>query len=286
MANDRLAYLNGEFVPVDAARISPLDRGFLLGDGVYEVVPVYYNQLFHLEGHIQRLNQSLKDIRMEPPLTLEEWRTILESIVKKNQDEHQWVYIQVTRGTSPTRSHAIPIDIKPTLFATSFSNPLLPKEEQAKGVKTIGLTDIRWKYCNIKTISRLAYVLMHQEAIDAGCSEAIIFNNGFALECTVSNLFIVRHGVIITPPKSQQLLSGITRDCILMLAEKNKIPYRETKITERDLLKAEEVWITSSTRGVHPVVEFNGQPVGQGMAGPIWDKMWDLFAQEIKTAAS
>ena len=282
MVNDRIAYLNGEFLPVNQASISPLDRGFLLGDGVYEVVPAYYRKLFHFEAHIDRLNQSLKSIRMEPCLNLEEWRSVLNTLIEKNQDEHQWIYLQVTRGASPIRRHAIPNEITPTMFATSYPNPLPTKETLSKGIKTIGVTDIRWKYCHIKTISRIAYVLMHQEAIDAGCSEAIIFNNGDALECTISNLFIVRHGVIMTPPKSQQLLSGITRDCILKIAEKNKIPYRETKITERDLLKADEVWITSSTRGVHPVVEFNGQPIGKGQAGILWERMWDLFLEEIR----
>lgn len=281
MVNERLAYLNGEYVRADAACISPLDRGFLLGDGVYEVVPAYYHTLFHFEGHIERLNQSLKGIRMEPCLNLEEWRTILNTLVEKNKDEHQWVYLQVTRGASAVRSHGFPKDTPPTIFATSYPNPLKSKEELSKGIKTLGVKDIRWKYCQIKAISRLAYVLMHQEALDAGCDEAIVFNNGFALECSVSNLFIVRHGVIMTPPKSNQLLSGITRDCILSLAEKNKIPYRETKITERDLLKADEVWITSSTRGVHPVVEFNAQPIGQGKAGPLWSRMWDLFLEEV-----
>jgi len=281
MNNERMAYLNGEFLPMHKASVSPLDRGFLLGDGIYEVVPVYYKKLFRLREHIERLNQCLKSIRMEPCLSLEDWRNLSNILIEKNQDEHQWIYWQVTRGADATRGHAIPPNLSPTIFATSFPNTLPEKQALAKGVKTIGVEDIRWKFCDIKNISRLAYVLMHQKAVDAGCGEAIIFNNGSAIECSISNLFIVKEGVIITPPKSHLLLSGITRDCILKLAEKNKIPYRETEISENDLLKADEVWITSSTRGVHPVVEFNGQAIGQGKAGPLWSTMWDLFLAEI-----
>lgn len=278
---ERFAYLNGEFLPISKAHLSPLDRGFLLGDGVYEVIPVYYKKLFHLEPHLHRLQQSLKGIRMNSPLSVSEWESILNTLIEKNQEEHQWVYLQISRGVDPIRTHKIPASCSPTIFATSYPNPLKSKQEQAQGLKTLGVKDIRWKYCHIKTTSRLAYILMYQEAMDAGCDEAIIFHNGFALEGAVSNIFIVRHGVIITPPKSNQLLSGITRDYILSLAEKHKIPYRETKITERDLSKADELWITSSTRGVHPAIEFNGQPVGKGVAGPMWEKMFDLFYESI-----
>ena len=278
----RTAYLNGAILPIDKANISALDRGFVLGDGVYEVIPVYYKKLFHLEAHIERLNLSLKGIRMEPPLTLTEWRTILETIIEKNKEEHQYIYLQVTRGVDVVRNHSFPSHNTPTVFATSFAKPMLPKAEQAKGVKIMAVTDIRWKNCHIKTIARVAYVLMYQAAVDAGFDEAIIFNNGYALECSTSNFFIIRHGVVITPPKSQQILSGITRDCIISLAEKNKIPYRQAKITERDVTKADEVWITSSTRGIHPVINYNGDPVGKGKAGPVWEKMWDLFQEEIE----
>lgn len=278
----RMAYVNGEYVSADAARISPLDRGFLLGDGVYEVVPLYYRKLFHLKGHIDRLNQSLKGIRMEPPLSLEEWHQILMTLTEKNPEEHQWLYLQVTRGVSPRRSHEFPLNTKPGIFAISYPNSILSKAELSKGIKTLGVKDIRWQYCHIKTISRIAYVLMHQEAIDAGCSEAIVLHDGFALEGTTSNLFIVQNGVIITPPKSNQLLSGITRDCILSLAKNNKIPYREAEIRESDLLKADELWISSSTRGIHAVTEFNGQPVGGGKSGPVFEKVLDLFLEEIK----
>ncbi len=278
---DPITYVNGQFVPAKLATISPLDRGFIFGDGVYEVIPVFNGRLFHLEAHIQRLNQSLKGIKMEPPHTFDEWQAILTKLVQKNHSGDQWLYLQVTRGQELMRNHELPKNIPPTVFAISYSKNRVPKETLAQGIKVTTVTDIRWKFCNIKTISRLAYVLMFQEAKEQGFDEAIIMNNGYAYECTISNIFIVRHGVIYTPPKSSLLLSGITRDIILGLAEKHNIPYRESKIAERDLLKADEIWITSSIRGILPVVMVDNQPIGQGKAGPLWSKVWDYYAEEI-----
>ncbi len=275
------AYLNGRFLPIEDAKVSPLDRGFTLGDGVYEVIPVYDRKCFYLEPHLDRLNQSLQGIQMLPPHSHKEWREILETLVEKNDGTDQYIYLHITRGFQPLREHPFPKEIIPTVFAVSYPKPRMSKAEQAKGMKITLVTDLRWKYCHIKTTSRLAYVLMHQKAKDAGFDEAIIMNTGYAFEGTISNFFIVRHGVIITPPKSSQLLSGITRDIILMIAEKNKIPYRETKVSEGDLLKADEIWITSSTRGVSPVFQLNEHPVGTQNPGPLWEKMWDLYAAEI-----
>ena len=275
------SYLNGHYLPLEEAKICPLDRGFLFGDGVYEVMPVYQNTIIGLDAHINRLNQSLSGISMSPPHTLDEWRTILEGLVEKNALPNQWIYLQVTRGVDAIRDHQFPKEVVPTIFAVSHPKEWLSKSEQAKGLKVTAITDIRWKYCNIKTTARLAYVLMLQEAKDGGYDEGIIINNGDALEGTSSNFFIVRHGVIITPPKSSQILSGVTRDRVLMLAEKHKLPYREAKITERDLLKIDEMWITSATRGIYPVVQYNDNPIGSGEAGPVWARMWDLYAEEI-----
>lgn len=274
-----IAYVNGDYLPLEAAKISPLDRGFLFGDGVYEVLPVMRGHLLHLKPHIDRLNQSLKGIRMQPPLTHAEWEKVLKTLVQKNGSGEYWLYLQVTRGAEPVRSHTFPEKVNPTVFAVCFPNQPKSKEELRSGFKAIGVTDIRWKYCQIKTIARLAYVLMYQEAREAGADEGIIINNGSVLEGTSSNIFMIRHNVIITPPKSNQLLSGITRDSILSLAEVHHLPYRETKISERDLLKADELWITSSIRGIYPITEFNGQSVGSGKAGPIWEQMWDLYAE-------
>lgn len=276
-----IAYLNGRFLPLEDARLSPLDRGFLFGDGVYEVIPVYHNKLFCLEEHLDRLNQSLAGIRIAPPHTHTEWKTILETLVEKNQAAVQTLYLQVTRGADVTREHQFPKQIPVTIFAMSHERLVRPKSEQAKGIRVTGVQDIRWKHAFIKTTSRVAYVLMNQEAKEQGFDEGIILNDGFALEGTTSNIFMVREGVIITPPKSSNLLSGITRDRILRIAEKNKIPYQEAKIPEQDLLTADELWITSSARGVFPVVEYSGHPVGNGTAGPVWNKIWDLYVADF-----
>ncbi len=280
-----IAYLNGKFIPAEEASISPLDRGMVFGDGVYEVIPVFNRKILYLEEHLDRLNQSLQGIRMTLPHTHAEWKSLLTTLVEENNlnhgGEHQWIYLQVTRGFQLVRDHQIPNNLTPTVFAISYPKILTSKEEQAQGIKVIATTDIRWKYCYIKTTARLAYTLMYQEAKDAGVDEAIIINNGYALEGTSSNFFMVRHGVISTPPKGPLLLSGITRDKILALAEKHKIPYRENKISERELLKADEIWITSSIRGIYPVVEFNGEPISNGKAGPFWSKMWDYYAEDI-----
>jgi len=276
-----VAYLNGKFLPLETASISPLDRGFLFGDGIYEVIPVHSGKIFCLHEHLDRLNEGLKNIRLQPIYEHQQWENIFQRLVKENSVADQWIYLQITRGADTVRDHQFPERVKPTVFAVSHPKPRLPKNEQAKGIKAIAITDIRWKHCHIKTIARAAYVLMYQEAKDGGFDEGIIINNGYVLEGTTSNVFIVRHGVIFTPPKSSQILSGITRNKILQLAEKHKIPYRETKIAERELLKADEIWISSSTRGIYPVVEYNGNVVGSGYGGTLWERMWDLYAEEV-----
>lgn len=276
-----LVYLNGEYLPAEKAMVSPLDRGFTFGDGVYEILPVAFNKPLYLDAHIDRLNTSLAAIHMLPPHTHAEWKGIVTRLIQENAAPNQWIYLQVTRGLQLMREHTIPKDTTPTIFAISYPQAFRSKEEQAKGIKAIGVTDIRWKYCNIKTTARLAYVLMYEEAKRAHVDEAIIIHNGFALEGTISNLFMVKDGILITPPKSSFLLSGITRDRILALAKANQIPHYEQKIPEQDLLTADELWITSSTRGVIPILEWNGNPVGRGIAGPLWNTMWDYYAEDM-----
>lgn len=281
MTHQRITYVNGDYVPAESAAISPLDRGFIFGDGVYEVIPVYHGKLFHLKAHIERLNQSLKGIKMAPVMPLEEWDTVLNTLIEKNNRGNQYIYLQVTRGVEWVRNLNFPDNIKPTVFAISYPMDILSKEDKAKGLRATTVTDIRWKYCNIKATSRLAYVLMYQEAKENGFDEAIIINNGLALEGTSSNLFVIRHGVIMTPPLSSFILAGITRDYVLSLAESNKMPYRETKIAERDLLKADEIWVTSSVRGIVPVVSIDGELIGEGKAGPVWNTLWEYHAKKI-----
>ncbi|OOZ37825.1 D-amino acid aminotransferase [Solemya velesiana gill symbiont] len=278
MTEQNSVFLNGEFLPREQAQISVMDRGFLFGDGVYEVIPCYSGKLFRLEHHLNRLNDSLLAIHMENPHTRGEWREILEELVARRPGEDQAVYLQVTRGAAEKRDHLIPEQATPTVFA--MSNPIAPvnPELAEKGISAITLQDIRWHRCNIKAITLLANVLLREEAGDNDASEAILLRDGFAIEGTASNLFIVSGGIIRTPPKSERLLPGITRDLVLELASTEKIPFLEEDISERALLEADEVWITSSTREIVPVVELNGKKVGNGQPGPMFRTMHGIYA--------
>jgi D-alanine transaminase len=271
------AYLNGVFLPLEDANVSVLDRGFLFGDGVYEVIPVYGGRLFRLEHHLKRLGNSLHGIRIPNPLTDEGWQMVLERLVAENGDADQSVYLKVTRGTDRKRDHAFPVDITPTVFAMCSPMPGARDIDTETGISAITLPDIRWKLCSIKAITLLPNVLLRQQAIDAGSAEAILINDGYAVEGAASNLFIVRDGVVITPPNSDALLPGITRDLVLELAADNAIPFREADVRETELRAADEVWLTSSTREISPVVTLDGQQVGSGKPGPVWERMIRLY---------
>ncbi|MES9874621.1 MAG: D-amino acid aminotransferase [Candidatus Sedimenticola sp. 6PFRAG7] len=282
-------FLNGRFLPRDEARISVMDRGFLFGDGVYEVIPCYSGRLFRLEHHLQRLDDSLRGIRMSNPHSTTRWGEILEELVAQRPGEDQAVYLQVTRGAAEKRDHLIPDNASPTVFA--MTNPIAPVNPDLaeKGITAITLQDIRWHRCNIKAITLLANVLLREQANDSEANEAILVRDGFAIEGTASNLFVISDGVIRTPPKSDRLLPGITRDLVLELATANKIPCREEEISELDLPGADEIWITSSTREIVPVVELNGEKVGNGLPGPIFRSMHRIYGdykQAIKSGTT
>ncbi|MGB5540711.1 MAG: D-amino acid aminotransferase [Gammaproteobacteria bacterium] len=272
-----VAYLNGAFLPVEQAQVSVLDRGFLFGDGVYEVIPVYGRRLFRLAHHLKRLRNSLAGVRIDNPLDDGEWARMLDELVTRNEGSDQAVYLKVTRGADVKRDHAFPAGVKPTVFA--MSSPLPGPRDLAveAGVRAITLTDIRWQLCNIKAITLLPNVLLRQQAIDAGSAEAILINDGRAIEGAASNLFIVKNGIVITPPNSNALLPGITRDLVLELAANNAVPFREADISEAELHAADEVWLTSSTREISPVVILDEQPVGDGKPGPLWQRMSRLY---------
>ncbi len=271
------AYLNGSFLPLEDARVPVMDRGFLFGDGVYEVIPVYGGRLFRLAQHLQRLQNSLDGVRIGNPLTPDAWRELLEELVRRNSGTNQAVYLQVTRGVAAKRDHAFPADVRPTVFA--MSNPLPEPRDIAgeQGIHAITLPDIRWQYCNIKAITLLPNVMLRQQAIEADTAEAILIKDGYATEGAASNIFIVRNGVLITPPKGPALLPGITRDLIVELAAGNAVPYREADITEAELRSAGEIWLTSSTREISPVVRLDDTIVGDGRPGPVWQHMIALF---------
>lgn len=271
-----IAYLNGEFLPLEHARLSVLDRGFLFGDGVYEVLPVYGRRLFRLDHHLQRLDQSLAGIRLANPLPAEEWRSLLEEVVARNAEPDQSVYLQITRGAAK-RDHAFPRGVAPTVFA--MSNPLAPMQSYVKerGVAAITLEDIRWRYCNIKAIALLPNILLRQQALDTGADEAILIRDGEVTEGAASNVYIVRDGTLTTPPKGPFLLPGVTRDLVLELAAAHDIPCREAPVTRAQLMEADEVWLTSSTKEVLPVTCLDEQPVSSGLPGPLWKHMIELY---------
>ena len=271
-----IVYLNGKFVPDDAACISVLDRGFIFGDGVYEVIPAYHGCLFRLSEHLQRLQNSLDAIRITNPHSPQEWQTILDALIDKNQGGDLSVYLQVTRGVAK-RDHALPKDITPTVFA--MANPLTPPDKTTlqNGVRAITGDDYRWVNCHIKAISLLPNVLLRQQAIDAGASETILLRNGEATEGAASNLFIVENNALVTPPKGPFLLPGITRDLILELASQSHITWEESTISEQRLRDADEIWLTSSTKEILPVTYLDNQKIGDGTPGPMWHKMVDLF---------
>lgn len=269
-------YLNGQFLPDDQPCISPLDRGFIFGDGVYEVIPVYNGHLFRIHEHLQRLDDSLSAVGIKLELDHSQWQLILNELVSKNGGGNQSVYLQITRGVAP-RDHAFPIATQPTVFV--MSHPLKPVADEIRqhGVRAVTLEDIRWKYCHIKTIALLPNILLRQQALDSGAVEAILIRDGEITEGAASNLFIVHQGVVKTPPKGPLLLPGITRDLVLELAQQQQIPCAETTITLAELQQADEIWLTSSTKEILPVTHLDNQAIANGKPGPVWQQMITIY---------
>lgn len=277
--DEQIVYLNGEFKPISKACVSVLDRGFLFGDGVYEVIPAYGGHLLRLQSHLQRLQNSLDGIRLTNPLTNPQWQQMLTTLLEKNQGLDQSIYLQVTRGAAAKRNHNFPDQITPTVFAMSSELIAMPRAEAEQGIEAVTLDDIRWRACNIKTTALLANTLLRQQATDKGAGEAILLRDGYATEGSASNVFVVYDGVILTPPTSPLLLPGITRDLVLELARTHGMACEEREVREQELRDASEIWITSSTREVLPVVKLDDRPVGSGQAGPVWQKMINYFQQ-------
>jgi D-alanine transaminase len=268
-----VAYLDGEYQPLADARISPLDRGFLFADGVYEVIPVYGGRLFRADQHLDRLARSLAAVRIGDPLDRAGWKGLLEGIVERNGGGHQAVYVQVTRGAAP-RDHAFPPGAVPTVFAMSKA---MNTDPQTRPLHVVTRPDIRWTRCDIKSVALLPNVLMRQEAEDAAASEAIMVRDGQVTEGSATNVFVAAGDVLRTPPKSVHILGGITRDLLIELMTAADIECREEAIPEAALRAAAEIWVTSSTREVAPVVRLDGEAVGKGVPGPLWQRVSGLF---------
>lgn len=268
-----IVYLNGKYLPEDQALVSVLDRGFVFGDGIYEVIPVYGGQPFRLPQHLERLNNSLTAIRMHDPLDAAQWTGLLANLIRFNPcTGDQSVYIQITRGPA-RRDHAIPKETRPTLFA--MCNPIIPPDSTllARGVNVVTLEDIRWKYCHIKAITLLSNILLRADAGEQGATDAILLRNGIVTEGTASNVFAWTGGKLITPPKSSYLLPGITRDLVLEIAQQYGVAAVEQDLTANNLRAAEEIWLSSSTKEILPVTQLDGQPVGTGVPGDHWRTM-------------
>lgn len=277
-----IVYLNGEFLPVEQAKVSVMDRGFLFGDGVYEVIPVYNSKLINLPKHFKRLHNSLAGIHMKIALSDEELTQIISQLVKKNDHKNMAIYLQITRGAPETRQHYFDDSCKPTVFIRTSPIGEFDIEQLAQGKKAITAEDIRWKFCHLKTVALLGNVLLRQHAQSKGAQEAILIKEGYAIEGSTSNLFIVKNGVVITPPMSNDILGGITREVTLQLLEsQSEIPFEVRAIKVSELLEADEVWITSSTRAIMPITELDGKPVANGEVGPIWRKLITQYQNYI-----
>ena len=271
-APERSVYLNGEFLPLSEAKVSVLDRGFIFGDGIYEVIPVYGGRLFRLPQHLQRLDQNLAKVHMQNPLSHVQWQQLLEELVQRNGGGEQSLYLQLTRGAAP-RDLSIPADAVPTLFVMSSPVGEVDVTMLRRGLRAITVEDIRWQHCDIKTISLLPNVLLRRHADEAGVDEAIIVREGEVTEGSASNLFVVHQGVVSTPPKGPQLLPGITRDLVVELCGRLGVQCEERRIDEQALLEADEIWLTSSSREIMPLIELNQQPLANGQPGPIWERV-------------
>ncbi|MGB1580014.1 MAG: D-amino acid aminotransferase [Nevskiales bacterium] len=281
------AYLNGSFLPLTEARVSVLDRGFLFADGVYEVIPVYGGRAFSLTAHLQRLHRSLQAILLENPLNTAGWQDMIQSLLALDLAEagsqDRMLYIQVTRGATAARSHALPEKPEPTVLAFCQPLPVMPDAVRENGVSAITRPDTRWLHCDVKSIALLGNVLLSQQALSQGCNEAILLRDGQLTEGASSNVFVIRDGQVFTPPNSPELLPGITRDLVLTLTEQAGLARHEQAVSEAQLRAAEEIWITSSTRELYPVTRLDEQAIGNGKPGPLWARVYQEF-QDFKRA--
>ena len=273
-------FLNGELLPLEEAKVSVLDRGFIFGDGVYELVPVYSRVAFRLDEHLARLERSLGEAKIRNPYSRQRWREIIYQLVDAQPFEDQGVYFQVTRGVAK-RDHAFPRDIQPTVFmmANALVNP--PRSQVEAGGAAVSAQDNRWLRCDIKSISLIGNVLLRQVSAEAGASETILFRDGKLTEASASNVFIVKRGTIASPPKSSLILPGITYDVVAELARANGMPLEFREVPEAEVRSADEIWVTSSSKEVLAIVSLDGRKVGDGRPGPQFRRMYELY-QEFK----
>ncbi len=280
-----ICYLNGDYLPLTEARVSPLDRAFLFGDAVYEVLPVYASRPFRLREHLERLNRSLAGIRMSAPLSHAEWAQLCQQLIVRNSAREAYLYIQVTRGAELGRNHAWPENLRPTLFAYATALEPLSPTVLEQGVCAVTAADTRWSRRDIKSTALLANILLKKLSADAGAFETILLENGDLTEGSSTTVHVVKGGVIRTPPNGHHILPGTTRDVVTELAARLTLPCESGRITETALKDADEIWLAFATRGVLPVTSLDGAPVGTGKPGPLFKRMSTAFADYTRELA-
>ena len=276
-----MIYLNGKYLPLEEACVPVMDRGFLFGDGVYEVIPVYSRRPFRLAEHLGRLRHSLDGIRLQNPHSEEEWAAILAKVVAGNEGEDQYLYLHISRGVAPTRDHAFPAKATPTVFVMSTPLPAPPKAWREEGVAAVTAEDNRWLRCDIKATSLLPNVLLRQLAADAGAAETVLLRDGVLTEGAASSIFVAWENILMAPPKSHLVLPGTTYDVVLELARDDGMRVEVRDVSEYELRTAAEVWLASSTREVLPITRLDGRPVGDGRPGPLYQRI-DALYQHFK----
>jgi len=272
-----ICHLNGALLPLREARISPLDRSFLFGDGVYEVIAARRGQARRLAANLARLARSLRELRIRNPHTDEQWTQIVQQLIAANGAGDVYVYLQVSRGAEFGRNHAPLPDIEPTVFGFCSPLPLPSAEVLERGVSCVSANDTRWARCDIKSVALLANVLLRQQSVEAGAAETILLRDGWLTEASASSVYVILGGEIRTPPNSPQLLPGTTRGLIEELADQNGMPRRVSAVSEPQLRAADEVWLTAATRGVMAVTRLDGKHIGDGRVGPLWRRMHALL---------
>ncbi|MBA3059422.1 MAG: D-amino acid aminotransferase [Gammaproteobacteria bacterium] len=279
-------YLNGEFTLLPNAKISVMDRGFIFGDGIYEVVPVYGGQLFRFAQHMARLERSLKELRMANPLTLAQWAEIANKLIATHAHStgasaekiDQLIYIQITRGVA-LRDHVMPTDITPTVFVMINSMKLPSEAQRSQGVACVTASDFRWEKAHIKSTSLLGAVLARQISFDAGAVETIMFRDGFLSEAAASNVWVVKDGKVFGTPKDNLVLEGIRYGLIEDICRARGIPFELRRLSHEEVKNADEVLLSSATKEVLPVTLLDGQPVGSGQPGPVYAQLYAGYSQ-------
>lgn len=280
-----ICYLDGVYLPLSEARVSPLDRAFLFGDAVYEVVPVYGGRPFRLREHLDRLNRSLAGIRMSAPRSHGEWAAICQQLVAQNSAQDSHIYIQVTRGTEYGRNHAWPEGLTPTLFAYVTALDQTPANLLENGVAAVTADDIRWARRDIKSTALLANILLKKLAADAGAFETIMIENGELTEGSSTAVHVISNGIIHTPPNGNHILPSTTREVVTELAVRLDIACNNSRVPESLLRSADEVWLSFATRGILPVTLLDGEAVGTGRPGPLFKRMHAAFLHYIQELA-